>query len=247
MKLYDRNSLYTKIQNFFKMNWWLVWLSNIAIVIVVIYANYQMALQNQKIKETLEKEVQGVVFLGANGQAVFGEKQLINAASDTKFQYAIKNNLVNYLVTDAQRITKNYTVNADINVDYIYNNYLPIQEFGDNFFTRDNKKYPKALGYYKTMLAGLAQDIVSDKLPDQVIPIDSAIQTYMWNDQEQTFEIVVNVTSDVFIYNAAMDNYDKKIGTLQIRAKGYFDIADNSILNPLGIRYYEIGMTNASK
>ena len=107
MKLYDKTGFYTKIQNFFKMNWWLVWISNIAIVIIVFWANSQMTLQNQRIKNLLEKEVQGVVFLGANGQAVFGEKQLINAASDTQFQYAIKNNLTNYLITDAQKITQN--------------------------------------------------------------------------------------------------------------------------------------------
>ena len=107
MKLYDKAGFYTKIQNFFKMNWWLVWISNIAIVIIVFWANSQMTLQNQRIKNLLEKEVQGVVFLGANGQAVFGEKQLINAASDTQFQYAIKNNLTNYLITDAQKITQN--------------------------------------------------------------------------------------------------------------------------------------------
>ena len=246
MKIYDKEQFYEKIKNFFKLNWWLVWVSNLAIVAVIIYVSLSTFKQNEEIKELLKQEIQGVVFLGANGQAIFGEKQLINAGSDTAFKDAIKNNLIQHLITDTQRITKNYTATEEITADYIYKNYLPIRECGDNFMFRGNDRYPNSFGFFRTFLVGLSQSIAANNLPDQIIPIDSVIQTYIWKDETQTFEIIVNIAVNALIYNSALNTYDKKAGTIQIRARGFFDMAQNSVINPLGLKYYEIGITNVS-
>ena len=79
------------------------------------------------------------------------------------------------------------------------------------------------------------------------MPYNSSVINYEWNDKEQTFEITVNAMVNTFVYNAVLNNYEKKEGTIQIRAKGFFDLTHNSPINPLGIKYYELGVTNASK
>ncbi|WP_172198562.1 hypothetical protein [Campylobacter sp. RM16188] len=246
MKIQDKIDFYDKIKNFFKMNWWLVWLSNIAICAFVFFATQKMSAENQAIKSLLEQEVKGVVFVGQNGQVAFSEKARIDASSDSKFKSAIKNNLVDYVITDASRVTKNYTVKIRT-PDDIFDNYLPLKEFGENFIALGNEKYPNAFGFYKTLLAGLSQAIERDTLPDQILPVDSTISTYTWDDQTQTFSIVVNVFVNSYVYNSMTNTFDKKDGTVQIRAKGFFDLMNGSIINPLGIKYFEVGITNASK
>ena len=97
------------------------------------------------------------------------------------------------------------------------------------------------------MLAGVIQAIDRDTLPDQIVPRDSNIQSYIWNDETQTFDIIINVSVDSYVFNNRTTAFDKKLGTIQLRAKGYFDLAQNSIENPLGLQFFELGMTNASK
>jgi hypothetical protein len=246
MDIKSKTTFVEKIKNFFMLNWWLVWLSNAAIVVFVFLSTSIMKTQNEEIKDLLKKEVAGVVFLGQNGQVMLGEKTRIDASSSTSFQSAIKNNLINYLVIDAQKITNNYRIKIS-NADELFDSYTPFNEFGRNFMALNNEKYPKAFGFFKTLLTGAVQAINEDTLPDQIVPYDSSVINYEWNDKEQTFEITVNAMVNTFVYNAVLNNYDKKEGTIQIRAKGYFDLTRNSPINPLGIKYFEIGVTNASK
>lgn len=246
MDIKSKTTFVEKIKNFFMLNWWLVWLSNAAIVVFVFISTSIMKTQNEDIKNLLKKEVAGVVFLGQNGQVMLGEKTRIDASSSTSFQSAIKNNLINYLVIDAQKITNNYRIKIS-NADELFDSYTPFNEFGKNFIALNNEKYPKAFGFFKTLLTGAVQAINEDTLPDQIVPYDSSVINYEWNDKEQTFEITVNAMVNTFVYNAVLNNYDKKEGTIQIRAKGYFDLTNNSPINPLGIKYFEIGVTNASK
>ena len=246
MDIKSKTTFVEKIKNFFMLNWWLVWLSNAAIVVFVFLSTSIMKTQNEEIKDLLKKEVAGVVFLGQNGQVMLGEKTRIDASSSTSFQSAIKNNLINYLVIDAQKITNNYRIKIS-NADELFDSYTPFNEFGRNFVALNNEKYPKAFGFFKTLLTGAVQAINEDTLPDQIVPYDSSVINYEWNDKEQTFEITVNAMVNTFVYNAVLNNYDKKEGTIQIRAKGYFDLTHNSPINPLGIKYFEIGVTNASK
>ena len=246
MDIKSKTTFVEKIKNFFMLNWWLVWLSNAAIVVFVFLSMTIMKTQNEEIKDLLKKEVAGVVFLGQNGQVMLGEKTRIDASSNTSFQSAIKNNLINYLVIDAQKITNNYRIKIS-NADELFDSYTPFNEFGKNFMALNSEKYPKAFGFFKTLLTGAVQAINEDTLPDQIVPYDSSVINYEWNDKEQTFEITVNAMVNTFVYNAVLNNYDKKEGTIQIRAKGYFDLTHNSPINPLGIKYFEIGVTNASK
>ena len=246
MDIKSKTTFVEKIKNFFMLNWWLVWLSNAAIVVFVFLSTSIMNPQNEEIKDLLKKEVAGVVFLGQNGQVMLGEKTRIDASSSTSFQSAIKNNLINYLVIDAQKITNNYRIKIS-NADELFDSYTPFNEFGRNFMALNNEKYPKAFGFFKTLLTGAVQAINEDTLPDQIVPYDSSVINYEWNDKEQTFEITVNAMVNTFVYNAVLNNYDRKEGTIQIRAKGYFDLTHNSPINPLGIKYFEIGVTNASK
>lgn len=246
MDIKSKTTFVEKIKNFFMLNWWLVWLSNAAIVVFVFLSTSIMKTQNEEIKDLLKKEVAGVVFLGQNGQVMLGEKTRIDASSSTSFQSAIKNNLINYLVIDAQKITNNYRIKIS-NADELFDSYTPFNEFGRNFMALNNEKYPKAFGFFKTLLTGAVQAINEDTLPDQIVPYDSSVINYEWNDKEQTFEITVNAMVNTFVYNAVLNNYDRKEGTIQIRAKGYFDLTHNSPINPLGIKYFEIGVTNASK
>ncbi|WP_122872066.1 hypothetical protein [Campylobacter showae] len=246
MDIKSKTTFVEKIKNFFMLNWWLVWLSNAAIVVFVFLSMTIMKTQNEEIKDLLKKEVAGVVFLGQNGQVMLGEKTRIDASSNTSFQSAIKNNLINYLVIDAQKITNNYRIKIS-NADELFDSYTPFNEFGKNFMALNSEKYPKAFGFFKTLLTGAVQAINEDTLPDQIVPYDSSVINYEWNDKEQTFEITVNAMVNTFVYNAVLNNYDRKEGTIQIRAKGYFDLTHNSPINPLGIKYFEIGVTNASK
>ena len=153
---------------------------------------------------------------------------------------------MNYLIIDAQKLTNNYRIKIN-NADELFDSYAPFNEFGKNFMALNNDKYPNAFGYFKTLLTGAVQAIKEDTLPDQIVPYNSSVINYEWNDKEQTFEITVNAMVNTFVYNAVLNNYEKKEGTIQIRAKGFFDLTHNSPINPLGIKYYELGVTNASK
>ena len=66
MDIKSKTTFVEKIKNFFMLNWWLVWLSNAAIVVFVFLSTSIMKTQNEEIKDLLKKEVAGVVFLGKN-------------------------------------------------------------------------------------------------------------------------------------------------------------------------------------
>ena len=244
--LLDKVTPIEKIKTFFQLNWWLVWIAFVALAYITHSSANRMSAENNEIKQLLKREIEGVVFVGQNGQVVFGEKSRINAASETGFKNAIKNTLLQYLVVDANRLTDGYKKIIK-SVDELYNSHKPYQEFRTLYITNDTETYPKAIGFYRTMLAGVIQAIDRDTLPDQIVPRDSNIQSYIWNDETQTFDIIINVSVDSYVFNNRTTAFDKKLGTIQLRAKGYFDLAQNSIENPLGLQFFELGMTNASK
>lgn len=246
MQIKQKINLTEKIKTFFKLNWWLVWIANASIVFFVYNYSEKMSAQNQEIKDLLKKEVEGVVFVGANGQVHFTEKTRIDASSSSEFKSAIKNILTSYLIFDASRVTKDYKIEIK-SADDVFKNYAPMKEFGENYMALKNKKYPATFGYFSEMLNGVARAVIQDTLPDQIIPIDSIISNYTWDDETNTFSIVVNISVNSFVFNQINNNFDKKSGSIQIRAKGYFDIMSNNTLNPLGIKFFEIGITNASK
>jgi len=248
MKVVDNTRFYERIKNFFALNWWLVWGGYIALFVIIYMTMNQIKQQNAYTQELLAKEVQGVVFLGQNGQPIFGEKTLIDASTDSRFRAAIKNNLMFYLVTDGQRLTNNYRIPTDqVSGSLLYSNIPAFSEFYENFVSNNLEKYPRAQGSFNMVMNGFAQAIRNQSLADLVVPIDSTVQTYTWDGQKQEFEIVVNVLASVGVYNAVKNTYDKKQGTIQIRASGYFDLVNNSTINPLGIKYFDLGITNASK
>ncbi len=244
MRLEDSSGFYEKAKQFFKLNWWLLWIGYVFILIFIVITAIQMQSDNERIKNLLEREVRGVVFVGQNGQVMFSEKTLIDAGSDSRLKSVIKNNLVNNLILDASKISNNYKIKIN-NPDDIYSNYKKVRNFYQNFIPFKNPKYPKAVNYFRTMLNGYVQSINKRNLPEQIVPEDSLIATYNWNDESQTFFIVVNVKASVFVYNIAKNAFDNKEATIQIRAKGYFDIMESTTENPLGIKYFEVGITNA--
>lgn len=245
MKVKDKVELTERIKNFFKLNWWLVWISNILICVFIYSTSTSMSIQNEEIKNLLIKEVQGVVFLGANGQVVFGDKQKIDGTTES-FKRAIKNTLIHYLINDGQKLTKDYTLKIDGYMDVVKNSDA-LTEFYNNFILKDDKKYPESVNLFKSILLGYARDIKQERIPEQIVPIDSTITNYIWNDLDQTFEIIINIKVNTYIYNNINNNYDLKAGTIQIRAKGRFDLFKNNNINPLGIQFFELGLTNASK
>lgn len=246
MKVQDKIDLTERIKTFFRLNWWLVWITNVLICYFVYTTTHSMSVQNEQVKTLLEKEVKGVVFVGSNGQVVFGQKQLIDG-TDASFKKAVKNILVNYLITDGERLTKSYTIKNIKTVDDVYTNNELLREFHTNFLADKDPAHPETIELFKSMLLGLARAVSQDTIPEQIVPIDSTISNYIWNDKDQTFEIIINVKANTYVYNSIHNNYDLKEGTIQIRAKGYFDLFHNNNINPLGVQFFDIGLTNASK
>ncbi|MBZ8002372.1 hypothetical protein [Campylobacter canadensis] len=240
----DDEKFYDKVKTFFKMNWWVLWISNALIVVSVLYSNNSISKENQEIAELLKKEVNGVVFLGANGQAIFSGKETINANSNTSFKEAIQNNLLNYLIMDNSKLTKDYTLKIKSAQD-IVDNYYPMKEFLNEFVSKD-KNY-NAIAFFETLLIGYVRSSLRDKLPEQIVVYDSTINSYSWHSETQTFDITVNAKVNAYIYNSIKNIFDKKQGTVQINAKGYFNLAENSTINPLGLKYYEMSIINVEK
>ena len=84
-------------------------------------------------------------------------------------------------------------------------------------------------------------------MPDSVSILDSVIGNYSWDTKEQSFQIAINVVAKTFFWNDITKTYDEAQGYYTINASGIISVKDNTILNPLGIRFSTISLTVPAK
>lgn len=237
-----------KIKNFLKFNSYLVWICFLILTLgnIIIINGLKSDIQKTnrdfkktytQMKDLVEKEVSGVVVLANNGLVLNAEKSFLDASTESYYNQAIKNTLINYLVFSNNEITKNFTISFKKTDDLFA--YEPLQEFRDNFLivSKDNKIQTRGWDY---ILSNIATNSNEKTMPDAIDIIDSNIANYAWDTKSQSFNIVIQVSTKAFFWNSILRAYDESQGYFTIKASGTIAVKNNTILNPLGIKFTQL-------
>ena len=251
MDMIDKIGTLERAKSFFKLNSYLVW---ICFVILCLFTIISVASLKSNIAETnaqtikiyedmrdmIKKEISGVVILTQNGSVVNANKSYVDASSQSAYNYAIKNILITHLVFSNNELTKNFENRIETTGDVL--KYQRLMEFQENFFTKgksgavDNKDWNYILGQ-------LAQISQSHQIADSVSILDSTIDKYSWDTENQSFEISINVSTKLLFWNDAKGQFDTAQGSYVINASGKIDVANNTVLNPLGITFRTLSLS----
>ena len=249
----DSVKMIDKVKSFLRLNSYLVWICFLVLCFVNIVTigeikedisntNKKIVQNYDEMKKMVEKEIQGVVILTENGTVLNATKSYIDASTQSDYNLAIKNILINHLVFSNNELTQNFTRQLS-NTDDILQ-YAPLKEFQDNFLLPNNKKTIDSWNYIISNIANLSKE---QKMPDSVSILDSVIGNYSWDTKEQSFQIAINVVAKTFFWNDITKTYDEAQGYYTINASGIISVKDNTILNPLGIRFSTISLTVPAK
>ena len=249
----DSVKMIDKVKSFLRLNSYLVWICFLVLCFVNIVTigdiktniedtNKKIVQNYDEMKKMVEKEIQGVVILTENGTVLNATKSYIDASTQSDYNLAIKNILINHLVFSNNELTQNFTRQLS-NTDDILK-YAPLKEFQDNFLLPNNKKTIDSWNYIISNIANLSKE---QKMPDRVSILDSVIGNYSWDTKEQSFQIAINVVAKTFFWNDITKTYDEAQGYYTINASGIISVKDNTILNPLGIRFSTISLTVPAK
>jgi hypothetical protein len=249
----DDVKLIDKVKAFLKLNSYLVWICFLVLCAVNIITmndvksdieetNKKIIKNYEEMKGLVEKEIQGVVILTENGSVLNAAKSYIDASTQSDYNLAIKNALISHLVFSNNELTQNFTRQLSTTEDIL--KYQPLKEFQDNFLLPDNKKTMDSWNYLISNIANLSRE---QKMADSISVLDSVISSYSWDTKNQSFQITINVVAKAFFWNDIIKAYDEAQGYYTINADGVISIKENTILNPLGIRFSNIALTIPTK
>lgn len=255
----DNVKMIEKVKDFLKINSYLVWICFLILcigTIIVINSlsndikktNAEFKRTYLEMKELINKEISGVVLLANNGVALSATKSYLDASTHSSYDKAIKNVLINHLVFGNDEITKRYTRKIN-KIEDLLQNYEPLKEFQDNYMKyKDDKKNKEDILNVSTtgweyILSNIASLSNERKLPESVSILNSTISDPIWDTKYQKFSIAVQVSVSAFFWNSVTKKLDETWGSFIIKASGTIDIKDNTILNPLGIRFTKLELT----
>ena len=259
----DNVKMIEKVKDFLKINSYLVWICFLILcigtVIVISSLSNDIKKTNAEfkrayleMKELINKEISGVVLLANNGAVFNAQKSYIDASIQSSYDKAIKNVLINHLVFGNDEITKRYTKKINT-IEDLLKNYEPFKEFQNNFMKyKDYKKSKEDILNISTngweyILSNIANLSNERKLPESISILDSSIYNPTWDTKYQNFGITVNVSVSAFFWNSVTKKLDETWSSFTIKANGTIDIKDNTILNPLGIRFTKLELVTPAR
>lgn len=243
----DSVKILQRAKDFLKLNSYLIWICFAALTIAnIIYiggirddtrqSNAETKQIYKEMKDLIEKEIQGVVILTQNGAVLNASKSYIDASNQTDYNKAIKNVLISHLVFSNNELTANFSRKFNNTSDILA--YEPLQEFQDNFLASDKTMFDR-WNYIISNIAGLSKNL---QIPDSVAVIDSTIRDYSWDTKNQSFKISINVVTKSYFWNDISKSFDETQGYYTIDGSGTISVKDNTTLNPLGIKFYNLNL-----
>lgn len=248
----DNVKMVEKVKDFLKYNSYLVWICFLLLCFSTIKTvsglKEDMQRTNQEFKRTyaqmkklLEKETNGIVILSNNGIATNSKKNFLDASTESSYNKAVKNILLNYLVFSNNELRER---TGEIDKTYEILEYEPLREFQDNFLTHTSGQI--STQGWKDILEYIKTKSNNNTMPNSINIINSAIMSYSWDTKKQTFDIEVVVGVDISFLDGDVHDLDSQIyhdrGEFNIKAKGLVDMKNNTVLNPLGIRFSELDL-----
>lgn len=226
-----------KIKSFMKTNWFLLWfflaITTFVNIFIADYIHSSLATIRQDLKESSKK----VVALSVAGQMVYAQKQSIDISSDA-FKNALKNVLVGDLIVDSARITQNFT-RVPKTQEQIIKSYEPLNTFYKYYLDK------KGLQDFVFYIREIGKLVNSQNLVEYITPYKSTITRYTGNTRGFEIEIVTQCALSYFLEEE--NKNVKGIGAITIEAKGDFNPAKGTVVNPLGIDVSQIKVTLIEK
>ncbi|MDA3053303.1 hypothetical protein OFO01_06935 [Campylobacter sp. JMF_01 NE2] len=246
-----------KVKDFLKFNSYLVWICFLILCVGTIKVisglksdiettNKEFQKTYAEMKSLIEKEINGVVVLANNGLVLNAEKSYLDASTQSFYNLAIKNILINHLIFSNNELTKNFSKKID-NIEALLT-YEPLKELQENFLIyapRQNEKEPFRVTTdgWEYLLSNVAQLSQERKIPDGIDIIDSTISDYSWDTKSQTFKITIQVSVKAFFWNSITRTYEEGQGYFVIKSQGQIGVKYNTVLNPLGVRFSALELT----
>lgn len=139
--------------------------------------------------------------------------------------------LLKYLITDALKVTNDYQY-IPKTIDDIYKINKDFRDFSEFFL--NVKEDANAFNLIKKHLKVILGLIKKDKLPENIIIMDSKIEKYEIKNNVFKILITANVKIDYYLYES--NTWNKKNGLINIEATGKVDALPKNEINPLGIK-----------
>ena len=248
-----------KIKEHLKLNSYLVWVCFLLICIATILVigsvtsdikntNQEFKKAYTQMKAAIEKEISGVVVLTNSGQVLNVDKSYLDASTESSYNAAIKNVLINYLVFSNTELRDAFGNSKIKSIDELAQLYEPFKEFQENFLISKtiNGKTKVTTEKWEYILNSLATESNELRLPDGIDILDSDILECSWINY-QNFKIIVKVKVGTIYWNSIDNMWEPGLSSFTIKATGTVAIKDNTILNPLGIRFNWLDLTVPKK
>lgn len=140
-------------------------------------------------------------------------------------------NLLKYLITDAGKLTNEYQ-NIPNTIEDIYKFNKDFRDFAEFFLNvKEDKKTFNIAKEHLKVLVGL---IKGNKLPENIIILDSKIEKYEIKNDVFKISITANAKSDYYLYES--NTWNRKDGQITIEATGKVNTLPKNEINPLGIK-----------
>ena len=232
----DRETFWIKAKNFFVLNWWLLWILLVASTAHTFYSNAKTTVLAERALEAVEKNSKSVVMLSYAGTPIHTEKTTVDIESEL-FQKTLKAILQKYLITDATRITKDYT-RIPATIEDTFNMNEELKDFNQYFLQTKNDA--NAFNFMKNHLKVILGLLKEDNLPETIVLLESKIEKYEIKDNTFKVLITANIKVDYFLVES--NAWNRKNGAIKIEATGKFDPSTGNAFNPLGIKidYFKV-------
>lgn len=214
------------IKNFLTANWFILWFVLLLTTVVNIFIANQVHQATTEMLKEIKESSKKVIALSASGHMIYAEKQSIDVSS-VEFQNALKSILVDKLIIDATRVTKNFT-KIPKTEDEIVGNYEPLSEFYKKFLAKE------ALNDFVFYIREIGRLVAREDLVEKIVVLSSATTRYIGNTQG--FEIEIISQCGLSYYIEEQDQTKNGVGTITIRATGDFNPSKGTIANPLGVQ-----------
>lgn len=233
----DEYSGLMPIKHFIRANWFILWGVLLSTTVVNIAIGYSMYINMKEMREEVKESSKKVIALSSSGHMIYSEKQSIDVGSE-EFKKVLKNILVDKLILDAKKMTKDFSVMPKTE-EQLVSNYEPLEDFYKHFL------HENGFEDFVFFIRETGKLVARENLVEMATPMESKVTRYVGNTKG--FEIDIVSRCALSYYLEEVDKNKNGFATVTISASGDFNPAKGTIANPLGIQFKSLKVTLIEK
>ncbi len=228
-----------KCERFFAKNWKYIFYFSIAVMLLISYEISSISSRMKKLEEVVANNNGKVVLTTTDGRAIKVTKEPLKAEYLKKFAVST---IVSSFINSRSQLTDNFKKPNYNNFSDVLNTVPALKTVLEEFIDSEDKQ---AVGDLRGYLQWLISAIAQDKLPEYISIKDYEIDKYEYVGNRFVVEVSIKVVAQSYILS--QDRYVTAPGVIKVVAKGSFDLAKSTDINPYGLRFGSLEINTVTK